>query len=160
MRLLPAVPLITFSWKVTFEQFHKEWIFIVFSCWAAKREVYASNRWLQLACVHWNVIQIKRCIILPLELWLCARVTSFLANFVWVLRFEFRVGCLSCAGIGELYRWDIAAEGWDIQDLLYAAQEFLPVELLFFWALVLRGNCSDEHFRPKCFFLFGEGSIK
>lgn len=94
MSLLPAVPLITFPWKVTFEQFHEEWIFIVFSCWAAKRGVYASNRWLQLACVHWNVIQIKHCIILPLELWLCARVTSFLANFMWVLRFGFRVGVL------------------------------------------------------------------
>lgn len=159
MSLLPAVPLITFPWKVTFEQFHKEWIFIVFSCWAAKRGVYASNRWLQLACIHWNVIQIKHCIILPLELWLCARMTSFLADFVWVLRFGFRVGCLACSGTGELYRWDKAAERWHPGSSLCSRGIFTSVAVVLL-GFSFKGNCSDEHFRPKCSFLFGEGSIK
>lgn len=151
--LLPAVPLITFPFKVTFEQFHKEWIFIVLCCRAAKRGVYASNRWLQLACFPRNVIQIKHCIILPLELCLSARLTSFLANYISVLRLGLRAGVLH---VRELESSQIGHSSWGVEypgSSLCGRGVFTRGTALL--GSRLKGNCSDQLSRLDVSFISG-----
>lgn len=141
---LSAVPLSS-PFKLTFEPFPKEWIFIVFCCRAAKRGSCAPNRWHQLACFPWNLIQIQHCIIShrrAVAVCWTGWLTVVLASCVqpWNMDWE--------QSVSREPEWRVLQSSWTAKHpgSSRRCRGNVYERSCCLLGLKFRGNCWDEHF--------------